>query len=146
MQTFQSLQIYVYVQAHYIYLILCLDGHLCQMTQEQSYQIFHILLPMTLLSVKLRRRLILQTRSRRKDQESEVCQDDLDLLTAAFGDSFSFFRMQAQVHQHYPPSSVWLAARNMRGHLGVHFKEKNSKINLQCCVFLSMSPQPPEYK
>ena len=44
------------------------------------------------------------------DQKSEVPQDVLDLQTAAFRDSH--LCMQAQVLQHNPLSSVWLAARS----------------------------------
>ena len=39
MLTFQSLQmLYLQVQSYYLYIILCLNVYLCQMTLEQTYQ------------------------------------------------------------------------------------------------------------
>ena len=46
------------------------------------------------------------------DQKKEVFADVLNLLKAAFRDSY--LCMQTQVLQHYPPSSVFLAAINMK--------------------------------
>jgi len=46
------------------------------------------------------------------DQKIEVFADVLNLLKAAFRDSY--LCMQTQVLQYYPPSSVFLAAINMK--------------------------------
>ena len=64
---------------------------------------------------------LLLARSERKEQECLVCQYDQDLLTAPFEDSY--LCIQAHGYQHYPPSNVWLAARNLRGpRLSLHFE------------------------
>ena len=97
MQTFQSLQIYLQVQSNYIYLILCLDGHLCQMTLEQTYQTLPQHPPGDALDSLFEKETSSSRNIKKEDQESEGCQDDLDLLTAAFGDSH--LCMQAQVFQ-----------------------------------------------
>ena len=68
------------------------------MTPEQTYQT----LPQHPLNEALdgvvEKKTSFSWKIKKVDQESEVCQDVLDLLTAAFRDSHR--RMQAQVLQH----------------------------------------------
>ena len=128
MMTFQSLQmIYLQFQSHCLYLILCLDEHLSHMTPEQTYQTLPQHLPNDALDVVVEKKTSFSGKIKKVDQESEVCQDILHLLTDAF--RYSHLRMQAQVLQHYHPSSVWLAARNMKQpHFCSNFKKSENQI------------------
>ena len=111
MLTFQSFQmLYLQVQSHYLYLIICLDGHLSHITPEQTYETLPQHPPNDAFDRVVYKETSFSGKIKKVDQEGEVCQDDLDLLTAAIRD----LCMQAQVLQHYPSVSVWLAARNMK--------------------------------
>ena len=121
----------------YLYLILCWDEDLSHMTTEQAYQTLPQHLPNNALDGIVEKKTSFSGKIKRVDQESEVCQDVLDLLTARFRDFH--LRMQAQVLQHYPPSSVWLAARYIqRPHFCSKLK-KNLKIKLFLMLRVSQS-------
>ena len=138
MMTFQSLHmIYLYVQSHYLYLILCLDCHLSHMTPEQTYQTLPQHLPNNALDGVVEKKTSFFGKIKKVDQKREVFADVLNLLKAAFRDSY--LCMQTQVLQHYPPSSVFLAAINMKIPK-VFFKcKKNLKIILSLMLRLSQS-------
>ena len=71
------------------------------------------------------------------DQKKEVFADVLNLLRAAF--RYSYLSMQTQVLQHYPPSSVFLAAINMKIPKVFFYMQKNLKIILSLMLRLSQS-------
>ena len=137
MMTFQSRHvIYLYVQSHYLYLILCLDCHLSHMTPEQTYQTLPQHLPNNALDGVVEKKTSFFGKIKKVDQKREVFADVLNLLKAAFRDSY--LCMQTQVLQHYPPSSVFLASINMKIPK-VFFYTTNMKIILSLMLELSQS-------
>ena len=80
--------IYFYVQSHYLYLILCLDCHLSHMTPEQTYQTLPQHLPNNALDGVVEKKTSFFGKIKKVDQKREVFADVLNLLKAAFQDSY----------------------------------------------------------